>query len=257
MGQTFSVAPVCSHTSCHGTMFEWCSIQVTSTSSPGAERAAAPRLRDEVDALGAALGEDDLALVGGVDERRAPSRACLRRPPSRARSAGASRGGCSRCRAGSSDRARRGPARGFCVVFALSRYTSGLPCTRSARMGKSSRSLRRRRRRQWRQRVSSCPPTAAFCLRVGRGFSSANRLTPRPSESAPAASRPAARAAARTPRGSTMSPANARISSARASSARDAARLQVEQRVARRADRRSPRACTSRRRRRSRAAAWC
>ena len=35
IGTTRSVAPVCSQTSCHGTMFEWCSIQEMSTSSPG------------------------------------------------------------------------------------------------------------------------------------------------------------------------------------------------------------------------------
>mmetsp|Transcript_13962 Transcript_13962/g.52364 ORF Transcript_13962/g.52364 Transcript_13962/m.52364 type:complete len:227 (-) Transcript_13962:686-1366(-) len=30
-----SVAPVCAHTSCHGTRFEWCSSTLTTTSSPG------------------------------------------------------------------------------------------------------------------------------------------------------------------------------------------------------------------------------
>ena len=35
IGAAFSVAPVWAHTSCHGTIFEWCSIHVTSTSSPG------------------------------------------------------------------------------------------------------------------------------------------------------------------------------------------------------------------------------
>ena len=40
---TRSVAPVRSQASCHGTMFEWCSIAEISTSSP-AERLAWPQL---------------------------------------------------------------------------------------------------------------------------------------------------------------------------------------------------------------------
>ena len=38
MGTTRSRAPVCSQTICQGTMFEWCSIQETSTSSPGSRK---------------------------------------------------------------------------------------------------------------------------------------------------------------------------------------------------------------------------
>ena len=47
-GTKRTVAPVISATICHGTMFEWCSISVTSTSSPGfssrAPQAQATRL---------------------------------------------------------------------------------------------------------------------------------------------------------------------------------------------------------------------
>ena len=50
-------------------MLEWCSIAVISTSSPALNVRAAERLRDEVDALGRAAGEDDLARRGGVEER--------------------------------------------------------------------------------------------------------------------------------------------------------------------------------------------
>ena len=39
----------------------------------------------------------------------------------------------------SSRSAPAAPTRGFCVVAALSRYTSGLPCTCAARIGKSAR----------------------------------------------------------------------------------------------------------------------
>ena len=34
MGSTFSAAPVRSHSICQGTMLEWCSMAVISTSSP-------------------------------------------------------------------------------------------------------------------------------------------------------------------------------------------------------------------------------
>ena len=36
-----SVAPVRSHSSCHGTMLEWCSISVMTISSPGPRRSRA------------------------------------------------------------------------------------------------------------------------------------------------------------------------------------------------------------------------
>ncbi len=75
-----SVAPVRSHSSCHGTMFEWCSISEMTISSPGpdpeagvaalAEAGVEERVRHEVDGLGRVLGEDDLTGRGGADERR-------------------------------------------------------------------------------------------------------------------------------------------------------------------------------------------
>ena len=71
-GTQRSVAPVRRHASCHGMRLAWCSISVTSTSSPGPRRepvavpaAAAGRavgegVGDEVDRLGGVAGEDDL-----------------------------------------------------------------------------------------------------------------------------------------------------------------------------------------------------
>jgi hypothetical protein len=37
-GITLSTAPVCSHTSCQGTMLEWCSMVLSRISSPAASR---------------------------------------------------------------------------------------------------------------------------------------------------------------------------------------------------------------------------
>ena len=68
-----SVAPVRSQSSCHGTMLEWCSISVMTTSSPGPDLAL-PRpgqgVRGEVERLGGVLGEDHLVAVGRAEERR-------------------------------------------------------------------------------------------------------------------------------------------------------------------------------------------
>ena len=85
IGATRRRAPLSSQSSCQGTMLEWCSIAVMSTSSPGCDAPAAERVRDEVDALGGVAGEDDLAGRRGVEERAAPSRAPPRRPRSPAR----------------------------------------------------------------------------------------------------------------------------------------------------------------------------
>ena len=76
-----SVAPVRSHSSCHGTMLEWCSISVMTISSPGPRRNRAEPapaglaggrvphgVGDQVDALGDVLGEHHLGLVPGADE---------------------------------------------------------------------------------------------------------------------------------------------------------------------------------------------
>ena len=53
-------------------MFEWCSIPVIRISSPGLERAPAPALGHEVDPLGRAAGEDDLAGRRRVEKPRDP-----------------------------------------------------------------------------------------------------------------------------------------------------------------------------------------
>ena len=77
MGQTFSVAPVCSHTSCQGTMFEWCSIQVTSTSSPGRRferpQLDATRLMPSVQPLVKTTSRVSAALMNRFTTARVPS----------------------------------------------------------------------------------------------------------------------------------------------------------------------------------------
>jgi hypothetical protein len=73
------VAPVRSQSCCHGTRLAWCSISVTHDLVALADgvpavrrllrrRGVGQRVGDEVDALGAVAGEDDLPL-GGADER--------------------------------------------------------------------------------------------------------------------------------------------------------------------------------------------
>ena len=74
-----SVAPVRSQSSCHGTMFEWCSISEITISSPGPSRnrgsasgrseAFEKRVRHQVDRLGGVLGEHHLVGAGRADER--------------------------------------------------------------------------------------------------------------------------------------------------------------------------------------------
>ena len=73
-----SVAPVRCASSCHGTRLAWCSISVTTISSPGPRRnRSAPasrrrrceRVGDQVERLGGVLGEDHLVA------RRAPTNA--------------------------------------------------------------------------------------------------------------------------------------------------------------------------------------
>ena len=121
IGTTRSRAPFSSQSICQGTMLEWCSIQVMRTSSPAWSRCPAEALGDEVDRLGGAAGEDDLARLGAL-------RKLLHLDPGRlvslawpARSAGARRDGRWRCRARSSASRASRTARGFCVVAALSR----------------------------------------------------------------------------------------------------------------------------------------
>ena len=54
-------APRSSHSICQGTMLEWCSSSVISTSSPAPTLRPAPARRHQVDRLGGAAHEDDLA----------------------------------------------------------------------------------------------------------------------------------------------------------------------------------------------------
>ncbi len=75
-GAKRTVAPVISATICHGTMFEWCSISVTSTSSPAA------RLRMP-QAHATRLIASEAFLVNTTVSRGAPTRrATLSRPAS-------------------------------------------------------------------------------------------------------------------------------------------------------------------------------
>ena len=83
MGATRSVAPFSSHSICHGTMFEWCSMAVISTSSPAPHVRAAVGLRHQVDGLGRAAHKDDLAGSGRVDELLHRLARPLRTPRSR------------------------------------------------------------------------------------------------------------------------------------------------------------------------------
>ena len=109
-GATRSRAPFSAQSSCQGTMFAWCSSQVMTISSPFADVAPAPALRDEVDAPRSRRARRRSRRVGGrVQEaphllarvlvgvgRRAP-RACARR------------GGCSSSRARRSSGGDRSP----------------------------------------------------------------------------------------------------------------------------------------------------
>ena len=54
-------APVCSHTSCHGTMLAWCSSAGDQDLVAGLQPRARVALRDQVDRFGRAADEDDLA----------------------------------------------------------------------------------------------------------------------------------------------------------------------------------------------------
>ena len=126
-------------------MFEWCSSHEMTISSPGTERRPTVALRHEVDAVGRALGQHDRPRVGRIEERRRlGARAFVQRRRPLAQQM-RRRGGCSRSRGGSRRPSPRARRRGFWLVFALSRYTSGLPWTRSDRIGKSARTLLERR----------------------------------------------------------------------------------------------------------------
>ena len=56
---------------CHGTMLAWCSIWVSTTTSP-ARGWRGPTTGDQVERLGGVLGEDHLVGTWGVDEPRTP-----------------------------------------------------------------------------------------------------------------------------------------------------------------------------------------
>ena len=86
-----SVAPVRSVSSCHGTMLEWCSISVMTTSSPGPTRRS-PSAHANV--LASRLSASVMFLVkitssrdGRADERRRPCRGRPRTPRSTPRPA--------------------------------------------------------------------------------------------------------------------------------------------------------------------------
>ena len=66
------VAPFSSHSSCQGTMLEWCSRAVDNDFIARADMLAAKGLRDQIDRLGRAAHEDDFALDGGVQKSAAP-----------------------------------------------------------------------------------------------------------------------------------------------------------------------------------------
>ena len=68
IGMCRKLAPVLLAMNCHGTKFAWCSSSVITTTSPGPRLLEPPRVRDEVDRLGRAAGEDDLARRRGVHE---------------------------------------------------------------------------------------------------------------------------------------------------------------------------------------------
>ena len=81
---------------CHGTMLAWCSICVSTTTSPAAQVGAAPGVGDQVEALGGVLGEDQLVGVRGVDEALRLRRGRPRRPRWPRRPAGRRCGGWAR-----------------------------------------------------------------------------------------------------------------------------------------------------------------
>ena len=68
MGITRSVAPVASHSICHGTMLEWCSIAEMTISSPSRTFLRPQLDGHQVDAFGGAAHEDQLALAARVEE---------------------------------------------------------------------------------------------------------------------------------------------------------------------------------------------
>ena len=77
IGATRSRAPVCRATSCHGTMFEWCSMVVMTISSPGASRGraqlCATRFSPSVAPRTKTISRRSAALRNALIVSRAPS----------------------------------------------------------------------------------------------------------------------------------------------------------------------------------------
>ena len=121
-----SVAPVRSHNSCHGTMFEWCSISEITISSPGPRRnrgssarpenACATRLIASVEFLPNTISSAPAAPTNAATFARAASYAPVASVPSVC----TERDTLPLCRSWCS-RMASSTWRGFCEVLALSR----------------------------------------------------------------------------------------------------------------------------------------
>ena len=83
IGATRSRAPVCRQTSCHGTMFEWCSMVVMTISSPGPRRGraqlCATRFSPSVAPRTKTISRRSAALRNALTVSRAPSQAFVAR----------------------------------------------------------------------------------------------------------------------------------------------------------------------------------
>ena len=119
-----SVAPLRSVSSCHGTMLEWCSISVISTSSPG-PTASGPSAQASVLATRLTASEAFLVKITSSRDGALRKAATLSRPPSNpavdsAPSWCMARATFALCRSRWSTMASMTTC-GFCEVFALSR----------------------------------------------------------------------------------------------------------------------------------------
>ncbi len=154
-----SVAPVRSVSSCHGTMLEWCSISVMSTSSPS-PIASGPLAQARVFATRLIASEAFLVKITSSRDGAFRNAATLSRPPSKpavdsAPSWCMARATFALCRSRWSTIASITTC-GFCEVFALSRYTRGCPSAIvRCRIGKSART---------RSSPSSSPGSAAVTV---------------------------------------------------------------------------------------------
>src|SRR3954452_16492845 len=118
-----SVAPVRSQSSCHGTRLEWCSISDTTISSPGPSDRNGPdeyatRLIASDEFLVKTTSSGDDAPMNAATFARAPSYAEVDSVPRVC----TDRETLELCRSWYS-RSTSSTWRGFCEVFALSRYT--------------------------------------------------------------------------------------------------------------------------------------